>query len=358
MSPSVESAVQINLQDATFAVPSDSYGEIIVIGEDPNKLDLFNQIETYYSQSEVEADFGADSPIAKATAKIFAQGVSKVSVVNVMKDDGLGNAVADYDTVLADLAERADYDIIVPTIGADNSNIAKLIDHAGANRKVLVIPFIGSASDAITAFGALTVNEFCFGIAHDDLDLSEGELAGAVAGVIGLINPWTPPEWHNVQGINAASYKASEVDQLEQNNINTVIEVGKPVISSAKTLDGGWIDIPRTKIYLATEIKNALVNLKLKLANMNQKIPYTPAGIQMIKAAIENVLRVAQRLGAIREDYTDENGNLVKGFEVSVPDYDSISDADKSARILRNVRVVAYLSGAVSKIVLDLVITL
>ncbi len=356
--PSVESAVQINLQDATFAVPSDSYGEIIVIGEDPNKLDLFNVVKIYYSQSEVEADFGADSPIAKATAKIFAQGVSKVSVVNLMKDDGTENAVADYDTVLADLAERADYDIIVPTIGADDSNIAKLIDHAGANKKVLVIPFIGSASDAITAFGALTVNEFCFGIAHDDLDLSEGELAGAVAGVIGLINPWTPPEWHNVQGINAAGYKSSEVDQLEQNNINTVIEVGKPVISSAKTLDGGWIDIPRTKIYLANEIKNALVNLKLKLANMNQKIPYTPAGIQMIKATIENVLRVAQRLGAIREDYTDENGNLVKGFEVAVPDYDSISDADKAARILRNVRVTAYLSGAISKIVLDLVITL
>ncbi|RLI81345.1 hypothetical protein DRP04_06390 [Archaeoglobales archaeon] len=357
--PSVESAVQINLQDATFAVPSDSYGEIIVIGEDPNKTDLFNIVKTYYSQSEVEADFGTDSPIAKATAKIFAQGVSKVSVVNVVKYDATaGTTVTDYDTVLADLAERADYDIIVPTIGADDSNIAKLIDHAGANKKVLVIPFIGSASDAITAFGALTVNEFCFGIAHDDSSLTEGELAGAVAGVIGLINPWTPPEWHNVQGINAVGYKSSEVDQLEQNNINTVIEVGKPVISSAKTLDGGWIDIPRTKIYLATEIKNALVNLKLKLANMNQKIPYTPAGIQMIKATIENVLRVVQRLGAIREDYTDENGNLVKGFEVSVPDYDSISDADKAARILRNVRVTAYLSGAISKIVLDLVITL
>lgn len=43
---------------------------------------------------------------------------------------------------------------------------------------------------------------------------------------------------------------------------------------------------------------------------------------------------------------------------MQMPNYDDISDSDKSARILRNVRVTAYLSGAISKITLDLVITL
>jgi len=357
--PTAESAITINPQDATAAAPAETYGEVIVIGEDPNKLTLFNQVKTYYSQSEVEADFGPTSPISKATAKVFAQGVQRVKAVNVMKDDGAGNAVADYTTVLADLEDKkVDYDIMVVTIDASDANAQTVVDHAGTYHKILVLPFIGDAASAQTAFAALTANEYVFAVTHDDANLTAGELSGAVAGVLSKLQPWIPPEWYNVQGVNAAGYKSSEVDTLEQNNIATIVDVGKAVISTAKSLDGSWIDIPRTKAYLATEIRNALISLKLRLANMGSKIPYTPAGIQMIKAAIEKVLRVAQANGALREDYVDADGNLVRGYEVIMPDYDSISDADKSARILRNVRVTAYLSGAVSKITLDLVITL
>jgi len=357
--PTAESAIIINLQDATFAVPSETYGEVIVIGEDPNKLTLFNQVKTYYSQSEVEADFGPNSPISKATSKVFAQGVQRVKAVNVMKDDGTGNAVADYATVLADLEDKkVDYDIMVVTIDAADANAQTVVDHAGTYRKVLVLQFIGTASDAITAFSALTANEYVFAVAHDDSSLSAGELSGAVAGVISKLQPWIPCEWYNVQGVKAAGYKASEVDQLEQNNIATIVEIGRAVISTARSLDGSWIDIPRTKAYLATEIKNALINLKLKLANMGSKIPYTPQGLNMIKATIEKVLRVAQSLGALREDYVDSEGKLVRGYEVQMPNYDDISDSDKASRILRNVKVTAYLSGAISKITLDLIITL
>lgn len=356
--PTAESAITINLQDATAAAPSETYGEVIVIGEDPNKLDLFNQVKTYYSQSEVEEDFGADSPISKATAKVFAQGVQRVKAVNVMKDEA-GTPTADYDTVLADLEDKkVDYDIMVVTIEADDTNAQKLVDHAGTYHKVLVLPFIGDKDSAKTAFSALTANEFVFAVAHDDVTLEAGELSGAVAGVISKLQPWVPCEWYNIQGINAAGYKASEVDELEQANINTIIEIGKAVISSAKSLDGSWIDIPRTKAYLVTEIRNALISLKLKLANMGSKIPYTPQGLNMIKATIEKVLRVAQAQGALRGDYVDANGNLVRGYEVQMPNYDDISDSDKAARILKNVKVTAYLSGAISKIVLDLVITL
>lgn len=351
--PTAESAITINLQDATFAMPAETYGEVIIIGEDASGKN-FNKVKTYYSLSEVNADFGADSPITKAASKVFAQGVQRVKAVNVHN----GTAV-DYATVLADLEDnKVDYDIMVVTIAADNVNAQTVVDHAGAYRKVLVLPFIGDKASAISAFSALTANEYVFGVAHDDSLLSPGELSGAVAGVISKLQPWIPCEWYNVQGIKAAGYKASEADELEQNNIATIVEVAKPVISTAKSLDGSWIDIPRTKVYLATEIRNALINLKLKLANMGSKIPYTPQGLNMVKAAIEKVLRVSQNLGALREDYVDADGNLVRGYEVQMPNFDDISDSDKASRVLRNVRVIAYLSGAISKITLDLVITL
>jgi len=358
--PTSDSAIQINVADATAASKAETYGEVIVIGEDSDNLADFNVVYTYYSQSEVEQKFGATSPIAKATAKVFAQGVDHVKVVNALKDDGAGGSVADYSTVLNSLvSEQVDYDIIAPTIGASDANMPTLVSHAGSEKKVLIIPDIGDKATVEANIGALTANEYCFAIAHDDATLAPGELAGAAAGVLGVLRPWVPPEWHEVQGISAASYAPSDVDALEGSNINTIIAVAqRSVISGAKSLTGSFIDIPRTKIYLAKEIKNALVNLKFRLANMGRKIPYSPAGVDMIKATIERVCRAAQTLGALRADYVDGNGNLVKGFLVSVPSYDSIPDSDKSNRVLNNVSVTAYLSGSISKITLDLVITL
>ncbi|MEM2726658.1 MAG: DUF3383 family protein [Archaeoglobaceae archaeon] len=351
--PTAENAIVVNLQDATAAMPAETYGEVIIVGEDDSGTN-YNQVKTYYSAAEVQSDYGIDSPITKTAKKAFAQGIQRLKVVNV--HDGTS---ANYSTVLSDLEEKkVDYDIIAVTIAASNTNAQTLVNHAGSARKILVLPFIGSKSDAISAFNALQKNEFTFAVAHDDTFLTAGELSGAIAGVLSKIYPWTSPEWYIVQGVNAAGYKTSEVDELENANIATIVEVAKPVISTAKSLDGGWIDIARTKMYLATEIKNALINLKLKLANMNSKIPYTPQGLGMIKATIEKVLRIAQGLGALREDYVDNEGNLVRGYEVIMPNYEDISDSDKASRVLRNVRILAYLSGAISKIELDLVIAL
>ncbi|RLI74765.1 hypothetical protein DRO97_05065 [Archaeoglobales archaeon] len=355
--PLPSQSVVITVSDATRVLPSPTYNEIIVIGEDSNKLDLFNQVNTYYSQAEVENDFGADSPISKATAKIFAQGVDHLKVVNVMTT----GPTADYDTVLAALESNAvDYDLMCPTIGAADSNITKLIDHANTYKKLLVIPDIGDASTVQTNFGALTANEFCFAVAHDDSSLEKGELAGAVVGVIAKLNPWIWTRFQPISGVDAASYTPSELTALENNNINTLVtESGLGVmLSDGKMLDGGWIDVSRCKVYLTTELKTDLVNLLVRTAAAGSRIPYEPQGLATIKARIEQTLRRIQALGAIRQDYVDNNGNLVRGFEVVVPSYESIPESDKNARILKNVHVTAYFLPPVGKIEMDLVLTI
>lgn len=353
----IDSDIVINIKDATAALAQSTYGELIVIGEDDSATAEFNKVYTFYDQDSVESKYGADSPISKATAKAFAQGVNKVKTVNVV-DSG---PTVDYDTVLNALqTEEVDYDIIVTTQAADDANMdSKLVSHANTYKKLLVIPFLGTQSAAVTAFGDLTANEFLYCVSHDDdSTYTSGELSGAVAGVIGLTKSWNPVSWKTVSGIEAATYTPSDIDTLVTNNINTVISIANNELSGSLILTGSFVDVPRTKIYLYSEIKAALTNLKLRLANKGEKIPYSPAGIGMIKAKIEEVLRRAQRDGALRENYTDDNGDLVKGFTVSVPSYDSISDSDKSNRVLKNVVVIAYISGAIESVELDLVVTL
>lgn len=358
--PTVKDSVQINVRDATSALPMPSYGEIIVVGEDSDNLADFNKVYTFYSQAEVEQKFGSASPIAKATAKIFAQGIGKVKAVNALKDDGSGNPTADYDTVLNDLITNdISYDIIVPTIDISDANASKLISHAGANSKVLVLPVLGPATDVVAALNALTKNEWIYVVAHDDTSLDPGEIAGAAAGAIAKTKPWVSASWQKISGINAANYTASDVNNIESAGGNTFIQIGSAVVlSGGKASDGTWLDVSRTKQYLVDLIKTDLVNLKLKRAQAGQKIPYTPAGLGLIESTIISSCRKAQEEGALREDYIDENGNLVKGYQVHVPDYDSISDADKANRVLQGVTVTAYLSGQIEAITLDLVITL
>jgi hypothetical protein len=350
--PSLSSAIKISLKDATFALLGPSYGTPIVIGEDTNGQH-FNKIKTYYSQSEVENDFGADSPISKATAKAFAQGIGKILVVNV--HDG---TEAKYDDVLSDLAERAQYNIIIPTIDAGNFNASKLVDHAGTYHKLLILPYIGSKDDAIAKFGAITPSDYVYAVAHDDDNLTPAELAGAVGGLIATLKPWQTPEWVMVQNIAPAGYKDSEIDILEQNNIATIMEIVKPVLSNARVLSGGRVYISRSKVYLAEVIRTDLINLKLRLNNMGQGIPYSPSGLQVIKSRIEGTLRAQQKLGVLKPDWVDTEGNLHPGFEVWMPAYEDIPDSDKANGILSNVRITAYLMNYIEKIELELVITL
>jgi hypothetical protein len=350
--PSLSSAIRISLRDSTTAVPSPSYGTPIVIGEDTDGQH-FNEVKTYYSQSEVEKDFGADSPISKATAKAFAQGIGKILVVNVHD----GNS-PQYDSVLSDLAERAQYDIIIPTIDAGNSNAPKLVDHAGAYHKLLILPYIGSKDDAIAKFGAITPSDYVYAVAHDDATLTPAELAGAVGGLIATLKPWQTCEWVEVQNIDPAGYKDSEIDALEQNNIATIMEIVKPVLSNARVLSGGRVYISRSKVYLAEVIRTDLVNLKLRLNNMGQGLRYDKLGLDVLKSKIEETLRTQQKLGILKPDWTDNEGNLHRGFEVYIPAYEDIPDSDISAGILRNVRITAYLMNYIEKIELELVITL
>jgi len=357
--PTSVDTITINLQDATGAMPVATYGEVLVIGPFTTNKN-YNVATQYSSQAAVEADFTAGSAIAKATALVLAQGVPHVKVLNIY--DGAANQYAICLTGL--VSQGIDYDIMCPTAQVDDTDFGLIVTHATTYKKVLICPAIDvTAAEAKTLMLPLVKDETQYAIASDLSGNSVGELAGAAGGVISTKKPWIPPEWASVSGISVSGYTPDEIAAFESdvsNNLNAVIQVGTAtVLSSGKSLQAGhWIDIMRTKQYLADSVRNDLINLKLRLANSNQKIPYTPLGLKLIQGTMERTCRLAQKAGALREDYVDADGVLIKGYLVTVPDYDDISASDKTARLLQNVVITAYLSGAVSRITLDLVVTL
>ena len=83
-------------------------------------------------------------------------------------------------------------------------------------------------------------------------------------------------------------------------------------------------------------------------------MPYTDSGIQVIGQGLSEALSLAQRRGFIAEDEPNADGtNLVPGFEIELPRSAQISVADKSARVLNDVKFRARVAGAIHRVVIE-----
>lgn len=112
---------------------------------------------------------------------------------------------------------------------------------------------------------------------------------------------------------------------------------------NGKTAGGEWIDIIRGRDWLEEEIKVEVFN-----SFIDRRIPFTDAGISIIKQGVVSALSRAQRRGFVALDLPNELGTgFVPGFQVAAPRISDISVADKAARILRGVTFKATLQNAV-----------
>lgn len=118
----------------------------------------------------------------------------------------------------------------------------------------------------------------------------------------------------------------------KKGNIYTTV-AGLNVTQYGKMASGEWADTIRFLDWLNAEVT---IRVFAALAN-NQKIPYTNAGVDVVKSVI---------LGALQDG--EKRGGLVIGSStVTAPDVADISTADKNSRILPDVEFTALLAGAI-----------
>ena len=151
--------------------------------------------------------------------------------------------------------------------------------------------------------------------------------------------------WANkvITGVPLSKYTTAEEQELLGAKINYLTqEMGFNITQFGRTLSGSNIDITRTKDWLKNRIAEALTSA---LVN-SKKIPYTTKGLATIGNALSEV--GAQ---AMVQD-------MLASYEVVIPNANEIPTADKANRVLRNVKFVGTLSGAVETIEMELVVKL
>lgn len=176
---------------------------------------------------------------------------------------------------------------------------------------------------------------------------AEDKNTGLGAAVCGMGFPQAEGSitWANkvITDVPLSKYSASDEASLQEANINYLTEeMGFNITQFGRTLSGSNIDITRSKDWLKNRIAESLTSA---LVN-SKKIPFTTKGLATISNALSEV-----GSQAIAQD-------MLVSYEIVIPNADEIPTTDKANRVLRNVKFIGTLSGAIETIEMELQVKL
>lgn len=170
---------------------------------------------------------------------------------------------------------------------------------------------------------------------------SDDHVAGAYTGMGAPESPGSIT-WNNqvLTGVTAKPLTTSQINALKAANMNYFITVrGANIMRGGIVASGEHIDVIHGLDALKADIQESILSVLIG----KNKVPFTKAGFTVIEGAITGAGK--------RFEPADENsgGALLtyQSFVVKMPDIALVSQADKAARRLRNVKFTATLAGAI-----------
>lgn len=331
--------VQISVESPTGT--GESFSALLLVAPQPDNagLGIPDVAEITYASDLADYGYDEDSETYLAATIAFAQEPRPEKVYVVIRKSESGT-VEGITTTLERAAGTVGWygiALVGDVTGSDLKTVAQWTD---SNEKLFGFSWTGSeipidvtaynrtfamyynSTETADKYGALALMAKCFG--YDP---------GAES--------W---DLKSISGVSASTLTNAKTSELEKIPSMYYTKVAsKNCTMNGKVGSGEWIDIIRFRDWLTSEIQSKVFSY----LTANAKVPYNDDGITGIQNRIEEVLYAAQKSGAVDSDTTDENGNVTKGYSVTVPLAADISSADKKTRKLKNVKFTARLTGAI-----------
>lgn len=175
------------------------------------------------------------------------------------------------------------------------------------------------------------------GIWHRLLGGTEWAGAAFLASILGKDPGAVNPAFRQLAGITADDLRSGDLTQLGLKNFTRYIrQGGANVTFEGKTGSGRYIDITRNVDWLEAEVRANIWGVFIN----NDIVPYSDDGISLIKGAVETALNSGQKMRVIA---------TAPAPLVTVPKLADTTQADRAARLLRNVEFSARLNGAINR---------
>jgi Protein of unknown function (DUF3383) len=323
--------VDVTITRQTKAVSEKGFGTPLVLA---TSKDLAYKVYTDIEQ--VTTDFATTTEEYKLLSRMFGQNPSpaEIAVFGVQYD----NATDTPDmlvTALNDLVKTHNDFYYLVSVEQGDEEVEALAEWISTRDKIYAV---STSSDTLyTTLSGLYDNVFV--LVHDQPRQypAEGLVAQLAPLPIGSYT-WT---FKTIQGVSPAAYDDMKIDDIHDHNACTYIrESGVDITSHGVATSGEYMDIVQSTHFLKARLAEAVFQLLAK----NPKIPYTDAGIAMVIAEVDKVLKQAFRQGII----ADENGEPL--YSITIPTRADIPANTRAQRVLPDIEWTATIAGAVEKV--------
>jgi hypothetical protein len=324
--------VDVTITRQTKPVTEKGFGTPLVLA---TSKDLAYKVYTDIEQ--VTSDFADTTEEYKLLARMFEQDPrpAEIAVYGVQYDSATGNPT-DLTTALDALVTMGNNDFYyLLSVEQGDDEITALAQWVSTKDKIYA-----ASTSSTTLYQTLNgLYDNVFLLVHDQPRQYPAE------GLVALLAPqevgsytWT---FKTIKNVSPAAYDNEQINDIHSNNACTYIsEGGVNITSHGVATSGEYMDVVQATHFIKSSMAKAVFELLAK----TPKIPYTDAGIAMVVAEVDKVLKQAFKQGII----ADENGEPL--YTITVPKRADIPANTKAQRILPDIEWTATIAGAVEKV--------
>lgn len=341
---SLDNIVKITIDTQSLNMSQAGFGTPLIIAEHdywPELVRSFSNLSELFETQAKEKKF-ENHPLYKIVQAIFAQSpsVPKVKIGKRTKDESVVAAL--------EAISKADIDgdfygvLLLTEKGKEAKDYISLAD-AVSTRRLLAgvdIPYDIEGLDATTNLGKSLSDSKGARRIFSFYNVKEGDYPAAawMGRMLSQAPGSTSWAFKGLAGIEKAKLSTNTIDKLKAQSINRHININNVGVTlDGKVASGEYIDIVHGIDWLHVRIQERL----FRLLRLNEKIPYTLKGIDLVRCEIMAQLKEAVSRGLLAADPEPQ---------VSVPKIDDISEDKRKIRVLPDVHFSGRIAGAIHEI--------
>lgn len=307
---------------------------------DPTTVDTLTTAKLVFSEDLVTSN-QIDITINTEVMDSVTYATSHVATMNALVAELETMTIVD--SASLDASDTTNRTIIVTTTGA-SIDVSSAVVTLGASQATITVDYA-----SIPVYFASQSNDRVCPFYHGNA--STEYLDGAFSAKILAKQPGSyTGSYQKPVSVTVDDLTPTQLTNASDKKCNVFTEVGGQNITLTSYVSSGeFVDVIVFLDWLKAKIRENVFGLLVR----SDKPPYTRAGIVLISNQLESALKEGQTVGGISDFDTDEDGNQIGGYVITLPDFGSISTNDKANRILRNVNFKAWLSGAIHTVVIN-----
>jgi hypothetical protein len=333
---SLDNIVKIHIDTQSLSMSQTGFGTPLIIAKHDHwteRVRSFSNLSELFKASKAEK-FELE-PLYKMVQTIFAQTptVPKIKIGKRIESESVEVALK---AISKSDADGDFYGILVLSENDPAKDYLSLADAVSSRRLLAGVDI----PEGKTELGEALANSLGARRIFSIYNAKEGQYPAAAW--MGRMLSQAPgsSSWafKSLEGIEKAKLSTDTTDKLKATSINRHIDINKVGVTlDGKVAKGEYIDVIHGIDWLHVRIQERL----FRLLQINEKIPYTAKGIDLVRCEIMAQLKEAVNRGLLAPEPEPQ---------VSIPNIEDVSESKRRGRILPDVHFSGRLAGAIHEI--------